>query len=57
MGLAQVEKLHLWQVDSPLILSRAMLKIRFKKGEYNVEGVVVDINEGYLRPATVNEIC
>lgn len=57
MGLVQVEKLHLWQVDSPLILSRVILKIRYKEGEYSVEGVVADIKEGYLRPATVNEIC
>jgi len=57
MGLTQAGKLHLWQVDSPLISSRAILRIRYRKGEHNVEGVVVDISEGYLRSATANEIC
>ena len=57
LGLARAERLHLWQVDSPLILSRAILKIRYQEVEYSVEGVVADIDEDYLRPATANEIC
>jgi len=57
MGYQPQEKIHLWQVNSPLTLSKSSLKIRYKEKEHDVEAVIVDILKDYLRPATPNERC
>jgi len=57
IGLPSHESIHLWQVNSPLTLTKTTLKIRYGKSEHNVDGVIVDIARNYLRPATLNEKC
>jgi len=57
MGYQPQEKIHLWQVNSPLILSKSTLKIRYNEKKHQVESVIVDIHKDHLRPATPNEKC
>jgi len=57
MGYQPKEKIHLWQVNSPLTLSKSTLKIKYKEGEHHAEAVIVDIHRDYLRSATQNERC
>jgi len=57
MGCQAQEKIHLWQVNSPLTLSKSTLKIKYKQKEHHAETVIVDINKDHLRPATPNEKC
>jgi len=57
MGYQPQEKIHLWQVNSPLTLSKSTLKIKYQEREHHIEGVIVDIHKDYLRSATPNEKC
>jgi len=60
MGVVPREKegkIHLWQVDGPLVLSESIFRIRYREKEQNVEVVIVSLCEDYLRLATPNEIC
>ncbi|MCP8320732.1 MAG: hypothetical protein H3Z52_07305 [archaeon] len=56
IGLPSHESIHLWQVNSPLTLTKTTLKIRYKKEHY-ADGVIVDIDRNYLRSATPDEKC
>lgn len=57
MGYVPEERVHLWQVNSPLVLSKSTLKIKYKEKEHNVGGVIVNIHKDYLRLATPKEKC
>ena len=57
MGYVAGEKVHLWQVDSPLTLSKSTLRIKYGEKEHDVEAVIVNIREDYLRLALSNEKC
>ena len=56
-GLPLQESIHLWQVNSPLTLTKTTLKIRYGKSEHHVDGVIVNIARNYLHPATPDEKC
>jgi len=57
MGYQPQDKIHLWQVNSPLTPPKTILKIKYKEEEHQIEAVIVDINKDYLRLATPNEKC
>jgi len=57
MGYKSEDKVHLWQVNGPLVPSTSTLKLRYKKKEYSVESVIIDINKNYLNSAKANEQC
>ena len=57
MGYKPEDKVHLWQVNGPLVPSTSTLKLRYKKKEYNVESVIIDINKNYLNTAKASEKC
>ncbi|MCP8309570.1 MAG: hypothetical protein H3Z53_05680 [archaeon] len=57
IGLPFHESVHLWQVNSPLTLTKTALKIKYRKKEHYVDGVIVGIDRNYLRPATPDEEC
>jgi len=57
MGYLPQEKIHLWQVDGPLTLSKSTMKVKHKEMEYHVEGVIVDLQKEYLRSSTPKEKC
>jgi len=57
MGYQLKDKIHLWQVNSPLTLSKSTLKIKHKQKEHHVESVIVNIHKDHLRSATQNEKC
>jgi len=57
MGYRPQERIHLWQVNSPLTLSKSILKIKYEEREHHIEAVIVDIRKDYLRSATPNEKC
>jgi len=57
MGYLPQEKIHLWQVNSPLTLSKSTIKIKYKETEHHVEGVIVDIPKDYLRSSKPKEKC
>jgi len=57
MGYLPKEKIHLWQVDGPLTLSKSSIRIKYREREHCVEGVIVDIQKDYLRSSTPKEKC
>jgi len=57
MGYLPKEKIHLWQVNSPLTLSKSTMKIKYEEREHDVDGVIVDIQKDYLRSSTPKEKC
>jgi len=57
IGYLPQEKIHLWQVNGPLMLSKSTIRINYKEREYHVGGVIVDIQKDYLRSSTPKEKC
>lgn len=57
MGYKPEDKVHLWQINGPLVPPTSTLKLRYKKKEYNVESVIIEINKNYLRSAKAEEQC
>jgi len=57
MGYLPKEKIHLWQVNSPLTLSKSTIKIKYEEREHDVDGVIVDIQKDYLHSSTPKEKC
>jgi len=57
MGYNPEDKVHLWQINGPLVPSTTALKLRYKKKEYSVESVIIEINKNYLQSAKADEKC
>lgn len=57
MGYKPEDKVHLWQINGPLVPPTSTLKLRYKKKEYSVESVIIDINKNYLQSAKDDEKC
>ena len=51
------ESIHLWQVNGPLTLTKTKLKIRYRESKHQLESVIVNISQNYLRSATQDEKC
>ncbi|MDI6847895.1 MAG: hypothetical protein QMD13_02760 [Candidatus Bathyarchaeia archaeon] len=56
-GIPFHESTHLWQVNGPLTLTKTKLKIRYRETEHQLDGVIVNISQNYLRSATQDEKC
>jgi len=57
IGYKPEDKVHLWQCNGPLVPSTSTLKLRYKKKEYSVESVIIDIDKNYLQSAKADEQC
>lgn len=57
LGLVPLEVLHLWQMGEALNIPRTKMRVRYRKKEYLVEGLMVEIKESYKRPIMAKEKC
>ncbi|ODS36054.1 MAG: hypothetical protein A7315_14490 [Candidatus Altiarchaeales archaeon WOR_SM1_79] len=57
LGLDANGILHLWQMGEPLNVPLTGLRCRYRKKEYAVDGLIVEIRGSYKRPMLSEEEC